>query len=69
MFPLLDSVDDDFDAGLASRDLLGYFGAVIRRSVLDDEYPHIDAFLVIQDAGDTFLKEVAVFVTRDDDAD
>jgi hypothetical protein len=66
--PLIGRVDGDFDARLASRDLFRYFGAVISRSVLDDEDPHVDAFLVIEDAGDTFLKEVAVIVTRNDDA-
>jgi hypothetical protein len=62
-------VDGDLHARIASCYLPGDLGTVIRRSVVDDEHPHIDAFLVIQHTGDRFLKEVAVFVTRDDDAD
>src|SRR5258708_26025252 len=65
--PFVDCVDGHLHAMVASRDLPGHIGAVVRRGIVDDEHSHIDAFLVIQHAGDGFLKEVPVPVTRDDD--
>jgi len=61
-------MDGHLHARVASRDLPGHIGAVIRRGVVDDEHPHIDALLVIQHAGDSLLKEMTVLVTRDHDA-
>jgi len=62
-------MDDDFHPRLPSRDFPGYLGAVISRGVVDDEHPYIHALLVIQDAGDSSLKELAIVVTGDNDAD
>ena len=67
--PFIDRVDGHLHARVASRDLPSHISAVIRRGIVDDEHPHIDALLVIQHAGDGVLKEVTVLVTRDDDAD
>ena len=69
MFPLLVSWTINSTPRIPGRDLRGHLRAVIRRGVIDDEHPHIDAFLVIQHAGNGLLKEVTILVTRNNDAD
>src|SRR5262249_13522767 len=65
---LVGLVDDYLYTGVASRDLPGHLGAVISRGVVDDEHSHVDTLLVIQHAADDVLKEMTVFVTRNNDA-
>jgi hypothetical protein len=67
--PFIGCVDDHLHARVASRDLPSDISAVIRRGIVEDERPHIDALLVIQHAADGVLKEMTVLVTRDEDAD
>src|SRR5215469_3551108 len=66
--PFVGLVDDYLYTGVASRDLPGQLGAVISRGVVDDEHSHVDTLLVIQHAADDVLKEMTVFVTRNNDA-
>jgi hypothetical protein len=66
--PSVDCMDDHLYAGVASSDLPGHLSAAIRRGVVDDEHSYINALLVIQHAGDGFVKKMTVVVARDNDA-
>ena len=66
--PAVDRVDDRLDTRVAGGDRPGHVRAVIRRGVVDDEDPDVDALLVGEHAGDGLLQEVAVVVAGDHDA-
>jgi len=62
-------VDDDLDPVIICRDLLRDLGAIVGRSVVDQENPDVDAFLTAENAGLGVPQVVAIVLAGNDNAD